>query len=74
MAVKFKYRPTTQRVLEPIEDDWFSYGKFDPYNLDWDDKLPVMLDVETHGKDFNDIRLVQVFQEHKNEPAISIPT
>ena len=71
MATKFRYHPTTQRVSqEGMEDDWFRYNMDNPYNVDWRDDLPVMLDVETHGKAFNDVRLVQVFQEHWEKAII----
>ena len=65
MATKFKYYARTPIITEPmVDEDWFVYDKLDPFSLDWRDDLPVMLDVETHGDKFNDIRLVQVFQEH----------
>ncbi|RKY53648.1 MAG: hypothetical protein DRP93_06250, partial [Candidatus Neomarinimicrobiota bacterium] len=59
---KFKYRSTTQRVSQVgLETEYFRYNLDKPEDIEFDD-YPVMLDVESHGKDFNDVRLVQLFQ------------
>ena len=64
MATKFRYSPTTARVSqEGMEDDWFRYNMDSPESIEIDTKYPILLDVETHGKAFNDVRLVQIFQE-----------
>ena len=68
---KLRYISTTPKVSqEGYEDEWFSYNLVELEDIPFDDDLPVMLDIETHKKNFSDIRTVQLFQEHWEKPII----
>ncbi len=51
----------TPTVTEPMQNEFFRYRMDDPKDI-WFTSEPLMLDIETHGDDYTNIRTVQLFQ------------
>ena len=68
MAKKFVFK--TEKVDGPLETDLFRYRMDAPWDIKFDQDQPVMLDVETHGDDYTNVRLVQLYQAHWDKAII----